>query len=179
MIMLKLADQYILMLLTKLNNKFSFNIIPKGNQNLILKSNNKFNYINYQFIKCSNDFINFNVNFSNYTNNERHIIDTNTLITKKINKDIYNHTSLVNHFESKSEFLFLYDFSNKNSSDEYNFIRKENYEIKYLNLNSKNILSIGFSPVYTYYTEYFIIVAKKNEMNNLYSFSNPCYLQNY
>ena len=161
--------------ITKLNNKFNFNIIPKGNHNLILETTNKFNYINYQFIKCFNDFINFNVNFSNYTNNEKHIIDTNTLISKKIEKDKYNQT-LIHNFESNNEFLFLYDFSNKNSSDKYDFERNENYGIKYLNLNSKNILSIGFIPVYKYYTEYFIIVAKKNEMNNLYSFSNPCYL---
>jgi hypothetical protein len=163
--------------ITKLNNKFNFNIIPRGNQNLILNTPNQFNYINYHFIKCSNDIINFNVTFSNYTNDVHHIIDTNTIITKKIKKDKYNQT-LIHNFKSDSEFLFLYDFSNKNSSDKYIYERKKNYEIKYLNLNSKNILSIGFSPVYTLYTEYFIIVAKKNQINNLYSFSNPCHLVN-
>ena len=30
--------------------------------------------------------------------------------------------------------------------------------------------------MYTYYSEYIIIIARKTKINNLYSFSNPCYL---
>ena len=166
--------------ITTINNKLYFNIIPKGNQNLILKSPQKYNYINYQFIKCSsNDFIKFTVNFSNFTQNEEHNFDTNTMINKKIPESKRNLT-LIHHFESKNEFLFSYDFSNKNPNDYYDFHRNENYGIKYLNLNSKteikNIFTIGFSPMYTYYSEYIIIIARKTKINNLYSFSNPCYL---
>ena len=57
--------------------------------------------------------------------------------------------------------------------------RNENYGIKFVNINNKkNIISIGFTPVHLSFSEYFIIIAKKNEFNNLYSFSNPCFLIN-
>ena len=52
--------------------------------------------------------------------------------------------------------------------------------INYLNINNKNILTIGFISAFSFnsFTEYYIIIARKNEINNLYSFSNPCYLAN-
>ena len=52
----------------------------------------------------------------------------------------------------------------------------QNFGIKYLNININNILYIGFNPVYTSFSEFYIIIARKDEINNLYSFSDPCYL---
>ena len=149
--------------LTK-NYQLGYDIIPKGNSNLILNLPDKISNINYQFIKCSNNDIYFELN------KEKEIINTNTYIQKKIDNKFQ---ALIHSFESSDEFLFVYDFRN---ADPYGFYRIKNYAIKYINKNNKNILIIGFTPVYSSITEYNIIIAKKNAINNLYSFSNPCYL---
>ena len=154
-------------------SKFNFGIIPKGNNNLILKLTNK-NYINYQFIKCSNDDINFELKMidGNVTRNEKQKIYDNIFLQRKIDKD----QTLINYLESKNEFLFLYDFTYYNFDNSYELRRYQNYEIKYLNIINKNILHIEFTPVYSSFSEYYIIISKKDNINNLYSFSNPCYL---
>ena len=152
-------------------SKYNFEYIAKGNNSLILKSSSsKYNIINYQFIKCSNNDIKFNLKIidNNIIKNENNIIGTNTLLKNDLDKN----KTLIYSFESKEDFLFLYDLSNKTT----NILRKENYGIKYLNINNKNILSIAFTPFYTTFSEFIIIIAKKDKINNLYSFSNPCYL---
>ena len=168
--------------ITKLS-KFNFDIIPKGKTNIILKKyNNKMDSnIDYQFIKCSNSSINFEFKTNNEKNiaqNKKEIINTNTFIRKKIEQP----ETLINSFESKDEFLFLYGFSDFNIFDPYYYVnsRDEKYEtkygIKYLYLSNKNILYIRFLPYYETFSEYYIIVARKDEINNLYSFYNPCHL---
>ena len=163
-------------------NKYNFNIIPKGTTNLILKLskgkkfNSNFN-IKYQFVKCSNDDIKFNLKIinpnKNLITNEKNIISTNILL----NKQFDGNQELIHYFESKNKFLFLYFFTFKNYTNDDKYNRNENYGIKYLNFNNKkNSISVGFIPVYFSFSEYYIIITKKNELNNLYSFSNPCYL---
>ena len=145
-------------------SKLNYDIIPKGKSNLILNLPDDIYKINYHFIKCSNNKINFGIN------KEKKEINTNTFLSKKI----YNKFQTVIHsFESNDEFLFVYDFSKIGPYDSH---RADNYGIEYLNKNNKNIFTIGFSPIYLSFTEYYIIIAKKNDINNLYSFSNPCYL---
>ena len=154
------------------NNKLGFDIISKGESNLILKTYDKSNY-NYQFLKCSNNNIYFELNQiyeNNITKKEKQTIDTNKYFPKSIDGS----RILINSFESKDEFLFIYDFSKYQYK--YDEDRIHNYGIKYLNKNQKNILTIGFTMFYTSFSEYYIIIAKKNNINNLYSFSNPCYL---
>ena len=153
--------------------KFNFGIIPKGNNNLILKLINK-NYINYQIIKCSNDDINFKLKIfnENIAKNEKLKINDNTFLQRKTDEN----QTLINYFESKHEFIFSFDFSFYDGDNDYELLRSNNYEIKYLNIINKNILHIEFSPVYSYFSEYYIIIARKDKVNNLYSFSNPCYL---
>ena len=153
--------------------KFNFDFIPKGKSNLILKSTNK-NYINYQFCKCSNADINFELKIvdGNITTNEKQKIYDNIFLQRKIDKE----QSLINYFESKDEFLFLYDFTYYNFDNSYELRRFGNYGIKYLNAINKNIIHIEFTPVYSSFSEYYIIIAKKDKLNNLYTFSNLCYL---
>ena len=58
------------------SNKLSYDIIPKGNWNLILKISDK-SFINYQFVKCSNNNINFElsrINENNITEKKRQLI---------------------------------------------------------------------------------------------------------
>ena len=151
--------------------KFNFGIIPKGNNNLILKLINK-NYINYQIIKCSNNDINFKLKIlnENIAKNEKLKINDNTFLQRKTDEN----QTLINYFESKHEFIFSFDFSFYDGDNDYELLRSNNYEIKYLNIINKNILHIEFSPVYSYFSEYYIIIARKDKINNLYSFSNPC-----
>ena len=146
------------------NNKLSYDIIPKGNSNLIINLPDKITNINYKFIKCSNNDIYFELN------KEKEIINSNIYLQKEIDNKVH---TLLHTFESSNEFLFIYGFRNKDTDDMY---RMKNFEIKYVNKNNKNIVTIGFIPVYSSFTEYNIIIAKKDDINNLYSFSNPCYL---
>ena len=153
--------------------KFNFGIIPKGNNNLILKLINK-NYINYQIIKCSNDDINSEIKIfnGNIIKNEKQIINDNTFLQRETDEN----QTLINYFESKYEFLFSYDFSYYDRDSDYELQRSKNYEIKHLNIINKKILHIEFTPVYSYFYEYYIIISRKDKINNLYSFSNPCHL---
>ena len=158
-------------------NKFNFGIIPKGDINLVLKSSN-FNFkINYQFVKCSNNDIDFNLkSFSNDGNlikNEKYKISTNSLLRKEFE----NENIIYHFFESKNEFLFKYSFIFENYKNNSNYFRNENYGIKYVNINiKKNSISVSFTPVYFSFSEYHIIISRKNELNNLYSFLNPCHI---
>ena len=161
--------------ITKLS-KFNFDIIPKGKTNLILKTYNKMeSNIDYQFIKCSNSTINFEFKISNenMAQNNKEIINTNSFLRKKIGQP----QTLINSFESKDEFLFLYDLSNFLIFDPHYkvYSREEEYNtkygIKYLYLNDKNILHIRFFPYFDTFSEYYIIIARKDEINNLYSSS--------
>ena len=80
-------------------------------------------------------------------------------------------------FESKDEFLFKYNIIFENYKNNSNYFRNENYGIKHANINiKKNSISVSFTPVYFSFSEYYIIITKKNELNNLYSFSNPCHI---
>ena len=166
-------------------SKYNFNLIPNNKVNLILKPSKKFE-INYHFIKCSNDDIIFKLN----------AIDTSgncTIKEKQINNQKYisikyeQGQTLLHNFDSKSKFLFLFDISYrdiqlKNNKDIYfydDYYKIEKHGIKYLNINKRNILSIGFYPaIKKNLKEYYIIVARKNEINNLYTFSDPCYITN-
>ena len=158
-------------------NKFNFGIIPKGDINLVLKSSNINYKINYQFIKCSNNDIDFNLkNFGsdgNLMKNEKYKINSNSLVKKQFE----NEKILYHSFKSKNEFLFKYNFICENYKNNSVFFRNENYGIKYVNINiKKHSISVSFTPVYFSFSEYYIIITRKNELNNLYSFSNPCYI---
>ena len=158
-------------------SKFNFELIPSGKQSLLLKLSNEFK-INYNFIKCS-EYDN-DINFKVKTIDAKG--ETSGLYEKRINDEKYfsmkfkEGQTLIHYFESKNEFLFLSDYSYKNDYINYDFSSIEKYEIKFVTLSDKNILSIGFTPPYDQYAEYYIIVGRKNEFNNLYTFSNPCYL---
>ena len=157
--------------------KFNFGIIPKGDINLVLKSSNSNFKINYQFVKCSNNDINFNLkSFSNDENlikNGKYKISTNSLFKKEFE----NEKIIYHFFESKDEFLFKYNIIFENYKNNSNYFRNNNYGIKYVNINiKKNSISVSFTPVYFSFSEYYIIITRKNELNNLYSFSNPCHI---
>ena len=155
-------------------SKLNFNIIQNTNKTLILKSFKNIS-IDYQLINKYN--YNIDINF------KLKIIDSNGNIIK--NKEPRNDSknflmkisqgqTIIHSFKSKNEFLLLYGFSEKNIN--YRYIYKNNYRIIYLNINKLNIFSIGFIPISTLFTEYYIIISRKNDVNNLYTFSNPYYI---
>ena len=67
---------------------------------------------------------------------EEDIFYKNTYFSYNINAG----QTLVHNFESKSEFLFLYDFSNKNTNELFPSSRNKIYEIVIYSLKEKNIL---------------------------------------
>ena len=161
------------------SSKHNFNLISKSNSSLLLKIFNKFD-INYHFIKCSNDDIKFDLKTidsnGNIINNSKQINDI-----KYFRMNFSQGQTLVHNFQSKNEFLFLYDYSYDSYYDQYLIPSIKKHGIRYLNLDNRNIFTIEFTPAFTGYNdfvEYYIIIARKNEDNNLYTFSNPCYLAN-
>ena len=159
--------------------KYKFDIISPNKSSFILKSFNKYE-VNYQFIKCSNkDDIKFKIENTYgefYEKNKIYPYEDIINRNKEINIKLNSYETLLHTFESKSEFLFLYDFSNFNSYDNFYKYKNFNFKIKSINIIDKNKLTVEFIPVYKGLNEYYIIVAKKDNENNLYSFSNPCYL---
>ena len=77
-------------------------------------------------------------------------------------------------FESNNEFLFSFSLESRNSPycmpiNDFSILSI--YEI------SKNIIQIKFTPKYRdCESQYYLIVAKKNDLYNNDSFSDPCYL---
>ena len=171
-------------------NKYNFEIIqPNKNGALILEFMHKGREnelrllrknIQYQFISCNNKNIQFKIeNSKGYFDYDLsyHEIEypykKNITESKSITFELYsNYQTLVHTFESEDEFLFFYtDYSIINSfypSYEFKIISTE--QIK------SNIIRVIFSGKYSSINKYHVIIAKKNEKNNINSFSNLCYL---
>ena len=168
--------------LTKIN-EFNINVIPKRDNNFFIKPIYKNYSMIYQFIKCSEDNIYFNLdvitankieNKTNYNINTDMYIITDNIINNRLDKD----QILIHNFTSKNEFLFLYDFYNTEDKDNNNIEIPlyKTYEIKYIKSVNGNKINIYFEPAFKTYAEYYIIISKKNNINNLNSFKNPCFI---
>ena len=87
---------------------------------------------------------------------------------------IYKNEILSLSFESNNEFLFSFYFNNPNTpscNSNIDFNIMSIYEL------SRNIIQVKFTPKYQdCESQYYLIIAKKDELNNNESFSDPCYL---
>ena len=166
---------YINNLLTK-KNKVNFEIIPSNNNGALILNLYKMYYKYYQFDICKNKEIKFKIESSNgelkdiYPKyeypleviiNETKQFDFNSLSQNEI---------LIHKFESNNEFLFSFTF-NKWLENPF-----ENYSILSAFEVQKNILQIKFEILSDYLENYYILIAKKDDKNNIESFSDRCYI---
>ena len=72
--------------------------------------------------------------------------------------------------KSDDEFLFSYTFDNKVSNP---FIKNKILSIREI---ENNILQIKFESISEYYEKYYLLIAKKDDKNNMESFHDICYI---
>ena len=175
----KISDiTYINNLLTP-GNKYNFEVIPPNNEgSLILSTKNK-PKIKYQFITCKSKEIKFKVENSNNLFKSgnypyQQTINENKIISLNLNdNEILSHT-----FSSNNEFLFIYFILNKYEQYDYGRLNID-YSIESFELISDNLFRLEFTHAYFDSNDkYYIIISKKDELNNKETFSNPCYLAN-
>ena len=162
------------------NNKLNLEIISSNSNGLILLDVINKLKISYQFITCKNKEINFTIeNFNGYfpyygygDYPYRETIKE----SDEIIRILYNYKDkLIHSFESDEEFVFTYSLM----SNDYNGYHSINgdFSIEDVYVISNDIIQVKFTINYgECLNQYFIIVANKDENNNIESFSNPCYL---
>ena len=156
-------------------NKYNFEIIPPNSTgsiilNLIDKQN-----INYKFYSCNNKQINFKIESSNeYFPNAKYPFEKSIYQNDQIELSLsHKNEILVHSFNSINEFLFIYNFNDYSYCNKLYF----RYSIQSIIEIRKNILQIKFTPEYeNCLSQYYVIIGKKNDINNIESFSDECYL---
>ena len=78
---------------------------------------------------------------------------------------------MIHSFESQKVFLFVYSFHNSKSHSS-----DSKYSILSMKQMTKNNVEIIFSTKYSTLTQYYIIASKKDNINNINTFSNPCHI---
>ena len=162
--------------LLSIKNKYNFQVVPANSSGNIIVIK-YFYYMSYQFMMCKSKEIKFKIETSEgdsypistkeypykATINESKLIHLNTFHYNEI---------LIHSFESDNEFLFLYSLK-KNFYD-YPF----NYEILSIFEIKKNHVQIKFR-VLDEVAKYYVLVAKKDRLNNNDSFSDICYVSKF
>ena len=155
-------------------NKYNFEVIqPNSTGNIILSP--KQPQMKYQFLMCQSTEIKFKIEnsrggFENYQSYPyEQVIKKNEMIIFNLD---YNET-LTHTFESDHEFLFVYN--DDNSSD---YVNRHYTGFKILSINEikTNNIRINFDTPFSSLNRFYLIVAKKDELNNKDSFSNICYV---
>ena len=168
---------YVNNLLTK-KNKYNMEVIPPNSTGVIILNVKNLNNENYQFEMCNSKEIKFTIdssngNFSKYVREKEYpfirIIKENTQISFQ-KYSPYEKEILIHSFESDNEFLFSYTFNNYILNPFLNNSILSIFEIQ------KNILQIKFNSISDYLENYYILIAKKDDINNIESFSNKCYI---
>ena len=158
-------------------NKYNFEIIPKNSSgSLILNSINKAE-IKYQFIKCKKEINqNLNIIIENSNHYNRYFYPYKRAINNEDFELEINSNEILSHtFELDSNFLFVYDFYNISNS--YSRYSKNELSIRSISQITKNNILIIFNSAYqSGHNQYYIIVGIKDELNNMDSFSDECYI---
>ena len=129
--------------------------------------------IYFQFYICKNEEIKFtaeNLNGNFFFENAypyRQIIEED----KELNLYSTSEEMFSLSFESNNEFIFSFHF-NRNSCS-----KSKDFSIISIFGLSRNFIEIKFSPIYTRCNiQYYIIITKKDNINNYETFSDQCYL---
>ena len=165
-------------------NEYTFNVIPKNEENKTLIINN----VNMNKIK-------YHINFCKSPHNLKMFYQLGDLSSEKsfeFNSEITTKEQNINkkpfklRFKSNEDFVFSYSFIDNtdklfNKEDEWIKKRKEltNLEIKEIKKNDENsnVISINFYPNYKESpTRYIIVIAPKNEIYSKENLSNPCFI---
>ena len=153
-------------------NKYNFQVIKANSNGSIILNSNEINNIKYQFIMCKSKNIEFKVENSNgYFIKENYPYEK---IIKENNSFLLNlnsYETLIHSFKSDNDFLFWYNTDGQSSS-----FYKNNYEILSIDEIDKNKLIIKFEDPYAGLNRFYIIIAKKDETNNIKSFSDICHI---
>ena len=185
----KISDPVYFESLLTPGNKYNFEVIkPNTNGALILEFMHKENQyqdplykdIQYQFITCNNKMIKFKIeNSKGYFDYDLTYNEPNypyeSIITQ--NKSVIFHLystyqTLVHTFESEDEFLLYYtDYRLYNT-----LLKQREFKIISIEEIKPNIIRIIFYGSYSYINKYHLILTKKDENNNINSFSDLCYV---
>jgi len=165
--------EYIINLLTP-GNKYNFEVIPSNSTGNIILSP-KQPQMKYKFLMCKSTKIKFKIENSrgDFENNQSYpyeqIIQKDEMTIFNLN---YNET-LVHTFESDNEFLFAY---NDDNSSDYASWKRSRFNIISINEIKANNIRIILDTPYSSLSRFYLIAAKKDELNNKDSFSNICYV---
>ena len=162
--------EYLDNLMTK-GNKYNFEVIPGNSKGGIVLNSLLKKQVNYQFFKCKNDKIKFEVSNSNDNSTKEEINND-----KDIKYTVNTNEILMHSFESKDEFLFVYSF---NDEENISIEKPDKLKIKSIKNKKNNIISIEFNSNYKKtLTKYFIVIGPKNKNNTEENFSSPCFIAN-
>ena len=154
-------------------NKYNFELIKANFTGSIILNLNNIDNIKYQFVMCKSENITFKIENSNgyFKNISNYPYEQ---IIKKDNVTIFglNNNEILSHsFESDDDFLFIY-----NTERQIRNLQKNYYTIHEIKEIETNILLIKYEKDYASFNRFYIIVAKKDEINNRLSFSDICYV---
>ena len=150
------------------NNKYNVEVIPANSKGLLIHNVRQLNIEYYQFAMCKSKEIKFNIKNSYgkiYLDNKVITKNQEVLIQQYISQEI-----LIHSFESDNDFLFSYTF------EKYTVNQFRENKILSVFVTQKNMLQIKFASVSDKLENYYILIAKKAEINNLESFSDICYV---
>ena len=170
-------------------NKYNFQVIqPNANGALILEflhreneyQNPLYKDIQYRFMTCKSKEIKFKIeNSKGYFDYDLSYDNLNYPyeITITENKSIIfylysTYQTLVHSFESEDEFLFYYTDYRQYGS----MAKKDEFQIISIEGIKSDIIRIIFYGIYSSINKYYIIITKKDEDNNINSFSDLCYV---
>ena len=161
-------------------NKYNFEIIPPNTTGAIILDSIAKKRLLYQVFICKNKQLDFIIN-----ERETVVLTNDFNYNYNIKNKEYENVEII--FENSNEFLFAYSFENEAESES-----KPEYEEKE---NTNSFLELYENPIYVNEVENnkiyvriklnkykndlnscYIIIAKKDSLNNKDSFSDPCYL---
>ena len=156
---------YVNNLMTK-NNKFNMEIIPANSNGVLILNLKNLSNNYYQFAMCKSKEIIFTISNSNGNYSKYYLNESKQILFENSSEN----EILIHSFKSDNEFLFAYTFDNYISNP---FIKHKIISILEL---ENNILQIKFESISEYYEKYYILIARKDDKNNIDSFSDICYI---
>ena len=166
---------YVENLLT-IKNKFNLEVIPANSSSPLILNIKGVPYENYQFEMCKSKEITFNIDSSNgnFTKYNPYIKYPYTEIINENKQVVFQKYSeneiLIHTFKSDNLFLFSYTFEKYMAYPYYNNSILSAFGIE------KNMIQIKFHSVSDYFENYYILIAKIDDKNNIESFSDKCYI---
>ena len=157
-------------------SKYNIDLVPGNSNGYMIFNMISKPYFNRHILICDNKSIkyysrrlNYYYSYDDESPFKRTLEeDSITKANVDVNQDIH-----VESFESTKDFFHCYSFNN---GKEYNTYKKYDASIISVDKISKNIIRIKFTGDNEYLRKYYVIAAKKDDSNNIESFSNKCYL---